>query len=308
MARRAAVRFAFRLGDRLAPGRAARVAGDLWFTPPRPRRGAPAEPPGGEAFAVELGDATIHGTVWGDSGPRIYFMHGWGGRGADVAAQVPGLLARGCQVITFDGPAHGRSGPLTAGPRRTNAIELGRALAAVVAHHGPADAVIAHSLGTVAVSFALRSGELACDRLVLLAPVIEAGGQLAAFCRHLGIGARTRGRLGREIRRHTGTDLAEFRLLGAGDRAGVRDVLVVHDRDDPIVAYQATVSHVRAWSAATLVTTGGLGHYRLLKDPSVTRVVADAIGRGAVDRTPASGPARTPGHRPAVPALRDLRA
>lgn len=246
---RAALRLAFRLGDRLAPGAAARVAGNIWFTPPRPRRAAPGRP-GGE--------------VWGDTGPRIYFMHGWGGQGADIAAAVPALLESGFRVVTFDAPAR----------RRTNAIEFGRALAAMVAHHGPAHAVVAHSLGAVAVSLALRSGDLTCDRLVLLAPVVKARGQLAAFARHLGIGKRTLARLDHEILRHTGAPLDDFRLLGPDDRVNVRDVLVVHDRDDRMAPHEATAAHVRDWPAATLRSTGGLGHYRLLQDPAVHRAVA----------------------------------
>jgi pimeloyl-ACP methyl ester carboxylesterase len=269
MARRPVLpRLAFRLGDAVAPGRAARVAGNLWFTPPRPRPGNVDEPAGGEPFTVEHGAATIRGMTWGDSGPRIYFMHGWGGRGADVAALVPPLLERGFRVITFDGPAHGG-----AGPRRTNAVEMGRALVAVVSHHGPAYAVVAHSLGGVAVALRLRAGDLACDRVVLLAPVIEARGQLAAFGRHLGIGERTRSRLDGEIRRHTGLALDEFTVLGVD----ARDVLVVHDRDDRLAPHAATAAHVRDRHSMVLVSTAGLGHHRLLKDRSVARTVAEHV-------------------------------
>lgn len=263
-----ALRLVFSLGDRPVPGRAASLAGALWFTPPRPRPAAAA--PTGAAYAVDLDGATIRGTVWGTSGPRVYFMHGWGGRGTDVAALVPELLRRGIRVVTLDGPAHGGSDPLTPGSRHADAVGFGRALAAVVAHHGPAHAVVAHSLGAVAVTLALRSGALACDRLVLLAPVVEVRGQLAAFCRHLGVGPRARSRLDGEVLRRTGLPLEEFTLFGA--EAG--DVLVVHDRDDRLAPYGATAAHVRDRAGATLVTTEGLGHHRLLRDPSVARTVA----------------------------------
>ena len=150
----------------------------------------------------------------------------------------------------------------------------------MVSHHGPAYAVIAHSLGAVALSLGLRSGDLTCDRVVLLAPVIEARGQLAAFARHLGIGSRTRRHLDREIRKHTGIALDDFHLLAPADRAGIREALVLHDRDDPIAPYEATASHIRDWPEATLVTTEGLGHYRLLRDRSVISTVADRLELG----------------------------
>lgn len=264
----AALRLAFGAADRFAPRAAASLAGALWFTPPRPRPARSAPP--GEAFTVDLDGTALRGTAWGGPGPRVYFQHGWGGRGADVAALVPALLERGFRVVTVDGPVHGDTA--VAGPGRTNAAESGRALAAVVARHGPAHAVVAHSLGAVAATLALRSGALACDRLVLLAPVVEARTQLAAFCGHLGVGRRTAARLDAEVLRRTGLPLDDFTLAGAQDR--LSDVLVVHDRDDRLAPYGATAAHVRGWPAARLVTTEGLGHHRVLRDPVVATAVA----------------------------------
>lgn len=273
--RTAVMRLAFAAADVVAPGAAASLAGALWFTPPRPRP-ARSGPPGA-AFTVDLDGTALRGTAWGGAGPLVYFQHGWGGRGADVAALVPALLGRGFRVVTVDGPAHGDTA--VAGRRRTNAAESGRALAAVVARHGPAHAVVAHSLGAVAVTLALRSGALACDRLVLLAPVVEARTQLAAFCGHLGVGPRTRDRLDAEVLRRTGLPLDDFTLAGPQDR--LCDVLVVHDRDDRLAPHGATAAHVRDWSAASLVTTEGLGHYRLLRDPVVAAAVAGYLARRA---------------------------
>ena len=53
--------------------------------------------------------------------------------------------------------------------------------------------------------------------------------------------------------------------------------LVIHDRDDREVPYASADRIVRAWPDATLVTTEGLGHRRILRDASVIeRVVAFA--------------------------------
>lgn len=88
--RHEALRLIFGIGDRLAPGRAARVAGDPWFTPPRRRldRRPDRRPPDGTDFAIDVGAASVRGTTWGESGPWVYFMHGWGGLGDDVAPLV----------------------------------------------------------------------------------------------------------------------------------------------------------------------------------------------------------------------------
>ena len=97
--------------------------------------------------------------MWG-SGPVAYLVHGWGGNGSQLAAFVRPLLAEGFRVVLFDAPAHGDSEPGPAGPGRTHGVEFGKALDAVFAKFGPAEAVIAHSLGAISTYLTLRFGWL----------------------------------------------------------------------------------------------------------------------------------------------------
>lgn len=61
-------------------------------------------------------------------------------------------------------------------------------------------------------------------------------------------------------------------------------LLVVHDRDDDEVAWSDGAAIARAWPAAELVTTRGLGHRRILRDPAVVaRVTAFLAERLARD-------------------------
>ncbi len=99
---------------------------------------------------------------------------------------------RGFRVVMFDAPAHGDSDPGPAGPRRTHGVEFGKALDAVFARFGPAEAVVAHSLGAISTYLTLRFGWLSTRRLVLLAPMVAAEPLFDQFQRALGFGARTR--------------------------------------------------------------------------------------------------------------------
>ena len=45
--------------------------------------------------------------------------------------------------------------------------------------------------------------------------------------------------------------------------------LIVHDADDPDVPYGHGAEIAAAWPAAELVTTSGLGHRGILRDPEV---------------------------------------
>src|SRR5687767_6768036 len=97
----------FRFAEWFAPWAGGRVANNLWFTAP-PRMPATELPPGGEPFDVDVRGVTVRGHVWG-SGPVVYLVHGWGGRGSQLAPYVEPLTATGHRVVLFDAPAHGDS-------------------------------------------------------------------------------------------------------------------------------------------------------------------------------------------------------
>src|SRR5689334_15618341 len=95
----------------VAPGLASRAAARLFLTPPRTP--APARErdalAGADRFALRVGGAELRGFRRGD-GPAVLLVHGWGGRGGQLAAFTQPLVAAGCAVIGFDAPAHGASG------------------------------------------------------------------------------------------------------------------------------------------------------------------------------------------------------
>ena len=278
----AAFRLAFRAGDRLAPELTGRRACDLWFTVPPPFAASPL-PPGGEPFTVTAQGAAVRGHVWG-AGPVVYLVHGWGGRGSQLAGFVEPLVATGHRVVLFDGPSHGDSDAGPAGPRRTHGVELGRALDAVAARFGPAEAVVAHSLGTIATYLALRFGWLGTRRLVLIAPMVEATSLFDGFQAALGFGERTRAAFDRAVDELVGIPVADFDARKQAAHVDAVTTLVVHDRGDRQTSYDDARSLVAALPDAQLVTTEGLGHRRILRDPDViARVAAFIFGTGRVE-------------------------
>ena len=53
--------------------------------------------------------------------------------------------------------------------------------------------------------------------------------------------------------------------------------VTAHDRDDSEVPWQDGAIIARAWPDAVFSSTGGLGHRRILRDPSVIRAVATFV-------------------------------
>jgi pimeloyl-ACP methyl ester carboxylesterase len=261
----------FRSADLVAPDLAGRVARDIWFAVP-PRMSPARLPEGGEPFVVESLGAVVRGHVWG-SGPVVYLVHGWGGRGSQLASFVESLLAGGFRVVMFDAPAHGDSDPGPAGPGRTHGVEFGKALDAVFARFGPAHAVVAHSLGAISTYLTLRFGWLSTSRLVLVAPMVAAVPLFDQFQRALGFGARTRRAFDRHLEEFVGIPMGEFDAIYQASHVDPVRTLIVHDRGDRQTPWADSVRLVDSLPDARLVTTNGLGHRRLLEDSAVVREV-----------------------------------
>lgn len=279
-----AARSAARVVERVAPAVGARHAVDVWFRVPAPppHRGPQPLVDVGAPFTI----GTVRGNAWGD-GPTVVLVHGWGGWGTQLVPLVRPLVEAGFRVVTYDAPSHGTSGPGMFGPRRGSLLDMSRALAAVVDEHGPVTAVVAHSLGAAATALALRGGtwtdgrpSLKTDRLVFVAPPTNPGPHLAMLARFLGYGPRVTARLEGELTRRTGVTFAETDVPGIARDVAAPPVLVVHDRDDREVPVEQGIAIAHAWPESTLVTTTGLGHRRILRDPVVLdAIVASVTGR-----------------------------
>ena len=272
----------------LAPRLAARLAARLFLTPPRHRRPEPeiralstARP-----RAIDVGGRRVQTWAWG-VGPAVLLMHGWAGRGAQLAAFVEPLLARGCSVVTFDAPAHGDSEG-----RQATLRDLAATLRAVAAMHGPVHGVIAHSLGAVATARAVHEG-LTAHALVFLGAPADLVTPSLVFAEALGLSRRVRELMRQRVEQRVGAPWEAFDVTRlAPGQAG--PLLVVHDRDDAEVPWQHGAAIAAAWPNTKLLTTGGLGHRRILRDPTVLATAVAFIARRSAE---AAEPTRASGVR-----------
>lgn len=247
-----------------SPMLTARWAARRWTT--LPRRGASRHlpPVGGTGFVARFEGHRVRGRWWGD-GPVVYLVHGWAGDIGQWAALVPALTAAGFRVVAFDAPSHGGSDPGPSGRGRSNGVEFGKALDAVAAVHGPAHAVVAHSLGALATMLTLRYGWLGASQLVFLAPLSELGRHLDRYADDLGLTHRARDQLFATIEKTVGLPIDSFDLVALTSADDCPPLLIVHDERDDRVAVGDSAGVVTAWPAtASLTTTHGLGHNGVL--------------------------------------------
>jgi hypothetical protein len=260
------LRLGFAATGAVAPSLTARAAERLFLTPPRrtaSRR--EREVPGGDDFAVAVHGEILRGRRFG-TGPAVLLVHGWGGRGSQMAAFVPPLVSAGCTAVFFDAPAHGAStGSLASGVAFAEAV-------ASVSQRVEARAAIGHSMGATALGWAVADG-LRLDAAVLLGPPRGAAAVFQRFCDALVPRQRVRDALRLRIERRYGVTPEEFDLATRASAAST-PLVVFHDRNDPEVAWEDGHAIARAWPGAELVSTSGLGHRGTLRDPAVVTQAA----------------------------------
>lgn len=232
----------------------------------RPRR-RPASPEqvralsGATRLAVDHRGAELAAWSWGEGAP-VLLLHGWESRAVHMAAFVPALLQAGYRVIALDAPAHGESqGEVT------DVVDYGTAVAAAAARFGPLAAVIAHSLGSAAALHAYAHGVRVQASVHLSGPAsltraLQRGGAAG------GLDAVGVTRVEGLMAEHLGAPLSVMDLNSL--RHGMlHPALILHDPDDPELPASESHALAEAWPGSTLSLVPGVGHRRLLREPSV---------------------------------------
>jgi pimeloyl-ACP methyl ester carboxylesterase len=257
------LRTAFRTVGAVAPGVAGRWAENIFCRPPR-NEARPLE----EAFlatgtrhTLQSEEQDVAVWVWSE-GPVVVLAHGWGGRAGRFSTLAQALLDAGFRVVLFDAPAHGASmGRLASLP------QFSRALRVVADAMGPVHGLVGHSLGGAAVSLAMRNG-LHARRAVLLSSPADVVLFSRAFAQHLRIPPRAHNVMRRNLESRLQFRWEELHVPTLA-RHMTSPALIIHDREDPDVPYAHGEEIAAAWPGAELLTTTGLGHRAVLRDPGV---------------------------------------
>ncbi|MCC6195945.1 MAG: alpha/beta hydrolase [Burkholderiales bacterium] len=276
------VRTYFAIVSRLVPDLARRQAERLFTMPPR-YAGRAQLAIDARRETVVAGKHTL--AVWqaGPAGaPGVLLVHGWGGRGVQLASFAPPLVASGCRVVWFDQPGHGESGRSHVG-----LPDFARALEALAATHGPFEVAIGHSLGAAAIGLAMRGG-LRFGRAVFVSPPASIGEHTRKFARLLGITPAIRDAMRQRLEHRYGIRFAEIDRIDELNELRL-PVLFVHDDGDIDVPFENTLRLSARMPGARLIKTYGLGHHRLLRDHAVVRAIVD-FARGDDEDLPTELP------------------
>lgn len=206
--------------------------------------------------------------------PLVLLVHGWGGHAGQMLSLAHAVAALGFAPVLVEMPAHGRSaGSVSNLPQFARAIDY---LAARLTQEGRRlQAIAAHSLGANALAYAASRG-LPVQRLVLLAPPASPRAFTHYFAQVFGLSEHTRAAMQQRIEAREGILMPLLEPAAVGPRI-TQPTLVVHDRDDRVNRFADGVAYSEAIAGAQLMATQGLGHRRILKEPSVLEAVAAFI-------------------------------
>jgi len=203
--------------------------------------------------------------------PRVLLIHGWNGRGLQLAGFVNPLLQLGFQVISFDAPGHGRSPG-----NQSNLLRIADVATEISKSVGPIDSIIAHSFGAMVMAHIIKDG-LKIRKAVAISSPKNADYLIDEFCSVLKIKNSSKENFLHRIDIRFGENiLAKISAINNIKNLSIPGLIVhdINDRDIPVEHAQALND---AWPESKILITKNLGHQRILRNEQVINSTVDFI-------------------------------
>lgn len=265
-------RLGFKIFTPFLPDLMNEYAYDLWVTPTHvktPEREL-AFANKAKASYILVEGLRIRVWSWGE-GPTVLFIHGWGGRGTQIYSYIEQFNKAGFKVVSFDMPAHGESDG-----KQTNAFNVTRATQEVLKQIDNLHTIITHSFGAIILGY-LYNAQLPLKSLVMLCPPSTLNMALDQFSASLHLTEDTKHYIAEKLKKNFGNDVFERLSLIKNIQKMNQPVLVVHDKQDSIVPYEAGMAIAKAAKRGTFCGTNELGHRKILHDNKVIENIIDFI-------------------------------
>jgi pimeloyl-ACP methyl ester carboxylesterase len=271
------LRMMYKTTGQLFPQYFGKLAYEQWFTAARFKTPAYELPALNSASreTIEVNGLNIAVYIWQDKTiePRssLLFIHGWMGRGTQIAKYINPLNAIGYRVISFDGPAHGN----TPG-KQTSVLEFTDVVLALDKHYGPFDAAITHSFGGMVLAYAMSLG-LKLNLAACICPPKDFQVLIENFQRILTLPDSVMRVMLRKLYASHGQIIRD----AVDTLNNVKNLtckgLIIHDEDDIEISWRSSEEIAEAWPASRFIKTTGLGHRRIIHDKEVIKHIVDFL-------------------------------
>ncbi len=207
---------------------------------------------------------------YGYSTKKVLWVHGWAGRSTQLYMIADKLLEKGYMVISFDGPAHGKSTGKT-----TEMPDFLETIAEIDKQYGPFEAAIGHSFGGVCLYNAL-SENFSVKKLVTIGAADKISDVILNFTKNLHVKPIIAHKMKRFFDKKWQRDID---VHSSSVKAKNVDIptLIVHDSFDGDVDVSCAIKIRQNLQNGTLLITEGLGHTKILRDAKVASKIVDFI-------------------------------
>ena len=203
---------------------------------------------------------------WGKGDKNVLLVHGWESRGTAMRAFAKPLIDKGFRVIAFDLPAHGDSSG-----KRTTFPECAEAISAVINRLGSVEAVITHSFGGMVLTYASRRlmPNQPIPKVIMVGVPLRFDDMLLKVEGIMNFSDKVLPQVKKIIFDIAGEYPIDMNIPMAANKTQIEELMIIHDKNDPIVDFKYAAEIHEAWTDSKLVVTEGLGHYRILKNEKV---------------------------------------
>ena len=201
---------------------------------------------------------------YGYSRKKVLLVHGWCGRSTQLFAFADKLLENGYMVISFDGPAHGKSSGKT-----TMMPEFLETIKKINTTYGPFEAAIGHSFGATSLYIA-ASDFLTIKSLIAVGSGDKISDIILNFSKNLYLKEKSAQLIQSRLEKKWNLKVNDSSSSTVARKINI-PVLVVHDVTDGDVPVRCAYEIRKNLKRGSLLITNGLGHTKILRNEEVIK-------------------------------------
>ena len=207
---------------------------------------------------------------YGNSDKKILLVHGWSGRGTQLVKIADALIEKGYSTISFDAPAHGKSGTKT-----TLMLEFIESVLEIEKSYGPFEFAVGHSLGGMSILNAIKKG-LQVEKAVVIGSGNSVINIVNTFVEKIGLPNKVAIIMRNSFEKKYQFDMESFSGYVAAKEVKV-PVLVIHDNDDEDIPVSEAHHLAENLSHKEILITNNLGHRKILGDSTVINKIIEFL-------------------------------
>lgn len=207
---------------------------------------------------------------YGESEHKVLLVHGWSGRGTQLVKIADDLLSKGFSTISFDAPAHGKSGSKT-----TLMPEFIASILEMEKQFGPFEYAIGHSLGGMSILNAIKEG-LKVKRAIIIGSGDLIKDILDDFVLKMELKPQVATMMKNYFENKYNMSMESYSASLAAQSIQI-PVLIIHDEHDDEIAVKAAHNIHRHLKSGGILITERLGHRKILGDKNVIQKILNFI-------------------------------